>query len=191
MKIVLLGDSIRMGYAPGVRDRLADLAEVAWPPENCGHSFRLREHLNEWAIEPNPDVIHFNCGIHDLGWMPGEKAPRFTAREYARNLRLVIERLRCEADATVFFATTTPFLAPCDKTLAMNQCNPATIVARYNKAAMKVMYSLSVPVDDLYQAIMNADPDECLQMDKIHFNDHGNAVLANAVTTFLKQNLSL
>ena len=34
-KIVLIGDSIRMGYCEYVKNSLRDVAEVYYPPENC------------------------------------------------------------------------------------------------------------------------------------------------------------
>jgi hypothetical protein len=35
MQVLLLGDSIRMGYLPFVRDALADRADVVGPENNC------------------------------------------------------------------------------------------------------------------------------------------------------------
>ncbi len=34
-KLILLGDSIRMGYAAYVKEKLAGAAEVLFPEENC------------------------------------------------------------------------------------------------------------------------------------------------------------
>ncbi|MDD1650509.1 MAG: hypothetical protein LUO80_08970 [Methylococcaceae bacterium] len=38
MRMLLLGDSIRMGYQPLVMDMLADLAKVVGPEDNCEDS---------------------------------------------------------------------------------------------------------------------------------------------------------
>src|SRR5690606_35581145 len=86
--------------------------EVVHPRENCANSFNLREHLREWAIDLQPDIVHFNAGIHDLGWMPDEVVPRFTTSAYARNLRIIVDRLRRHTTARLIFATTTPFRCP-------------------------------------------------------------------------------
>jgi len=184
-RIVLIGDSIRMSYAESVRERLNGRAEVVWPDANCGNSMLVRENLHQWAIAPQPDVIHFNCGIHDLGWMPGERVPRFTASAYIRNLRLIVERLRRETYASIVFATTTPFLKPLDPSVPLPKCKPAAIVERYNTAAVRVMDDLGVPVNDLHKAIMNAGVFECLGDDRLHMSKRGVDVLASAIVKFL------
>ncbi len=64
--IVLIGDSIRMGYQEVVRRELGGVAEVWGPEENGGNSENVLAHLEDWALSRSPDVIHVNCGLHDL-----------------------------------------------------------------------------------------------------------------------------
>src|SRR3954453_889132 len=64
-KVVLIGDSIRMRYAPIVEKELAGKAIVIGAKANGGDSANLLKHLDEWAIRERPAVVHFNCGIHD------------------------------------------------------------------------------------------------------------------------------
>ena len=94
MKIVLVGDSIRMGYQPFVQEKVGDRAEVWGPAENCRHSLVHRETLTAWAIETKPDVYHFNCGIHDLVFP--DAGQRFTVSGYVRNLKLIVKRLKAD-----------------------------------------------------------------------------------------------
>jgi len=185
MRIVLIGDSIRMGYMQRVRQLVGERAEVVWPEANCGNSMMIREHLREWVIDHAPDLVHFNAGIHDLGWMPDETVPRFTISAYVRNLRIIVQRLRRTTQARLIFATTTPFLIPLDAG-SKEQCRIAPVVARYNAAAVRLMKSLDVPVNDLYQAAAAAGVSNCLGDDKLHMNDYGNRVLAAAVAAALK-----
>ena len=63
--VVLVGDSIRLSYAPMVATRLAEKARVVSPKPNGGDSSNVLKHLQEWVIAEKPDVVHFNCGIHD------------------------------------------------------------------------------------------------------------------------------
>lgn len=56
--VVLIGDSIRMGYEDTVRRELGDAAEVWTPAENGGTSRNVLEHLEEWIISRSPDVVH-------------------------------------------------------------------------------------------------------------------------------------
>ena len=180
-KVILIGDSIRGGYQQRVRQLIGRRAEVWAPRANCGNSFWIRENLNAWVIDRDPDIVHFNCGIHDFGWMPGERVPRFTAGAYARNLRIIVGRLRSETRARLIFATSTPFLRPCAADLPKLKCTPAPIVQRYNAAARGVMKAHKVPVNDLFAVVMKAGVYDCICQDKIHMTPKGNEALARAV----------
>ena len=48
-KVVLIGDSIQMGYQPLVVTNLQGWAEVWGPSENCRHSLWALEHFNQWV----------------------------------------------------------------------------------------------------------------------------------------------
>ena len=63
--VVLIGDSIRMGYEAFVRAELPDL-EIWSPQQNGGDSRRIRENLDAWSKVHRPRIIHINCGLHDL-----------------------------------------------------------------------------------------------------------------------------
>jgi hypothetical protein len=58
--VVLIGDSIRLGYGPQVNNRLAGKAVVVSPPENGGDSANVLAHLDEWVVRQKPDVVHLN-----------------------------------------------------------------------------------------------------------------------------------
>src|ERR671921_400634 len=64
--VVLIGDSIRMGYTPVVAETLKGVAEVVSAAENGEDSRNVLKNLDAWAIAPKPAVIHFNAGLHDL-----------------------------------------------------------------------------------------------------------------------------
>ena len=65
-KVVLIGDSIRMGYAPLVAKLLDGKATVISQSVNGEDSGNVLRHLDEWVIEEKPDVVHINAGLHDL-----------------------------------------------------------------------------------------------------------------------------
>ena len=62
-KLVLIGDSIRMGYENEVKKLLADKVEIFAPVENGGNSRRVKSKLDEWVIDQSPDILHINCGL--------------------------------------------------------------------------------------------------------------------------------
>ena len=64
--VVLIGDSIRMGYQPFVTEALAGEAEIWAPEENGGDSRNVPAHLEAWVIARAPHTVHVNCGLHDV-----------------------------------------------------------------------------------------------------------------------------
>src|SRR5438552_4159509 len=65
-RVLLLGDSIRLGYAPLVAKKLAGKAEVISPKENGGDTANTLKLLDQWLADGKPLIVHFNCGLHDL-----------------------------------------------------------------------------------------------------------------------------
>ncbi len=52
--MVLVGDSIRLGYAPRVAERLSGKAVVISPAENGGDSANVLSQLDEWVLSTDP-----------------------------------------------------------------------------------------------------------------------------------------
>ena len=68
-RVLLLGDSISIGYTLGVRQQLQGEANVHRAAENCGPTTRGLKQLEKWIGQKQWDVIHFNFGLHDLKYM--------------------------------------------------------------------------------------------------------------------------
>ena len=66
-KVLLIGDSIRKGYDAYTKDKLAGVAEVVYPAENCRFAEYVLRYLPDWAEELHVgeelDVIHWNAGL--------------------------------------------------------------------------------------------------------------------------------
>src|SRR5512135_3262286 len=65
-KVVLVGDSIRLGYAPIVARLLSGKATVVSVEANGGDSANVLRNLEEWVVKEKPDIVHLNAGLHDL-----------------------------------------------------------------------------------------------------------------------------
>ena len=66
--ILLLGDSRRQGYEPYVRQILEGRAGVHGPSENGRWAGYTLNSLRFWLDQfPVPDIVHWNCGLWDLG----------------------------------------------------------------------------------------------------------------------------
>jgi len=72
-RVLLIGDSISIGYTVAVRDLMKGKANVHRPLTNCGPTIRGLEGIEEWLKTGGEgkkwNVIHFNWGLHDLKYM--------------------------------------------------------------------------------------------------------------------------
>jgi len=151
-RVLIIGDSISIGYTPAVQKLLEGKAVVAYNPGNAGHTGRGLEHLDEWLGPGNWDVIHFNWGLWDLAYRPnGSKTRRldkvngtrtWSLKEYQDHLRKLVQRLKATG-AKLIWATITP----------VPEGEPGRFQGdevRYNAAAEKIMKNNGIAVDDLY-----------------------------------------
>src|SRR6185503_19430837 len=65
-RILLIGDSISIGYTVPVRNLLKGRANVHRIPDNGGPTTNGLAQLPQWLGKGKWDVIHFNWGLHDL-----------------------------------------------------------------------------------------------------------------------------
>lgn len=65
-QVLLLGDSISIEYTLHVRGLLSRVADVHRPPANCESTLLGLKELDHWLGNGKWDIIHFNCGSHDL-----------------------------------------------------------------------------------------------------------------------------
>lgn len=191
-KVVLLGDSIRLGYAAVVEKELAGKVVVVSPKANGGDSSNNLRHLEEWVIREQPAIVHFNAGIHDTKKSKATGTFQVSPAQYEANLRKIVERIRKETKATVLFATTTPIL---DDRAAKGRAKAEyelleSSVEQYNLIAKKVMQELNVPVNDLHGVVGDADMQaKLVSGDGVHFTTEGRELLGKAVVAFIKKQL--
>jgi len=177
-KVIIIGDSIAMAYGPLVRDSLAGWAEVWQPEENAGTSANVLSHLGPWALDREADLIHLNCGLHDLAIDEGD-AHRVEPEQYAENLRVIFRRLRSKTRAKLVWATITPVIDACH--LASHEAD----VEHYNRVALEAVER--VAVDDLCGHVFCAGLEQCICDDGVHMTEYGNRVLAEATTAMIRE----
>ena len=183
LKIILIGDSIRMGYEPVLREMLEGKAEVWGPEENGGDSRKVLANLGAWAVGRAVDVIHFNCGLHDLKVLPDD-TPQVPIEEYARNLQKIVLTLKEDTAAELIWATITPVHD--ERHQSRKHCDFKrfeTDVERYNRAALEVINSAGLRVNDLHGVIERCGIATCLSPDGVHMTGDANRMLAEAVAT--------
>lgn len=199
-RVLLLGDSISIGYTPLVQKQLAGAMTVLRPmakngrPENCSGTTAGLAHLDRWLqIDGGHwDLIHFNWGLHDLKHVrPDGQAsdqasdpPQATVQVYEKQLRAIVAKLKATG-ARLIFATTTP--VP-DEPMRVYRSNAD--VLRYNEAARRVMQEHGVAINDLYGLVRPRMRELQIQPANVHFTPAGSQVLADAVVQALRRTRS-
>ena len=183
-KILMLGDSISLGYREKVENKLSDKADIYFPNDNVKYSVNLLRYINEWAeqmkIGSNIDVVYFNVGLWDVLRISGD-APLVSLEEYAQNLRRIIERLKyLFCNAKIIFATTTTV----DEALMKYSLSRYNVdIDRYNKMACQIMADMNVAVHDLNFVSKKELQDK--YVDFTHFTEEGYDILAEEVAGYL------
>jgi lysophospholipase L1-like esterase len=186
--ILLIGDSIRMGYEATVRAELAGVADVWSPQENGGTSRNVLAHLQEWVLDRTPALVHLNCGLHDLKREFGQTENAVPLAEYRANLGRLFDAVRQRTAARLIWAATTPVNEEWH-----HRNKPFDRLERdvdaYNRVAREEAEARGIPVDDLFAVVRDAGRDRLLLSDGVHFNPEGCTLLGKAVAACLRAHL--
>jgi len=190
-RVLLIGDSISIGYTLPVRALMKGKANVHRPQANCGPTTTGLKSIDQWLGDKKWDVIHFNWGLHDLKYMgpnngnlADPKAPgshqQVPPGEYEKNLRALVERLK-KTGAKLIWCSTTPV----PEGSAGRVFGDAV---KYNAIAAKVMDDNQIPTDDLY-TFAKARLKEIQLPANVHFSPEGSAALAQQVVDSISATL--
>jgi lysophospholipase L1-like esterase len=187
-RVLLIGDSISIGYTLPARTLLDGKANVHRIPTNGGPTTRGLQQLDRWLGPSRWDVIHFNFGLHDLkhadakgGLVDASEAPRQVELDaYRDNLRAIVRRLK-ETGATLIWCTTTPVPPGAKGRVAGDE-------VAYNAVAADVMKDEGVATNDLH-AFAAARLAEIGKPADVHYTPAGYAVLAEQVARRIDQAL--
>lgn len=172
-RVLIIGDSISIGYTLPVRKLLEGKANLHRIPENAAHSRNGAGKLAQWLGDGKWDVIHFNFGLHDLRRMQGGER-QVSLEDYERNLTTMAAALK-KTKAKLIYATTTP--------VPEGKLNPPRVpadVPLYNEAALRVMRKHKIAIDDLYGFAM-PKLGQIQRPENVHFTDAGSDALATQV----------
>jgi len=172
-RVLLIGDSISMGYTLPVRKLLEGKANVHRIPANGGPTKNGLANIGHWLGTGKWDVIHFNWGIHDLKFMPDGKR-QVEPADYEKNLRELVAKLKATG-AKLIWATTTPI--PKGELVPPRRFGE---VAEYNAIAAKVMRAGGVRINDL-NAWITPHLAKLQKPRDLHYTDEGYAFLARKV----------
>jgi len=178
--VLIIGDSISIGYFPPARELLKDKAVVIHNRGNAQHTRFGLEKLDTWLGQTKWDVIHFNHGLHDLKYVDengknvsvGKGRPQIPIGQYEKNLDELVKRLK-RSGAELIFATTTP--VPDGTGIRVKGD-----AKKYNVAAKRVMKKHGIAVNDLYSFAMPRLA-EIQRPHNVHFHETGSFLLGEQV----------
>lgn len=172
-KVLLIGDSISIGYTLPVRELLKGKANVHRIPVNGGPTSNGMRNIDKWLGDGKWDVIHFNWGLHDLKHMP-DGSRQVEKEDYEKNLRVLVERMQ-KTGAKLIWATTTP--------VPEGPLKPVRTfgdVGIYNEIAARVMREKGVVTNDL-NAWITPKLGEMQKKQDVHFHGVGSRYLGEKV----------
>ena len=189
-RVLLIGDSISIGYTVPVRKHLQGKALVFRPPVNCQFTGYGLANVKKWLGTNKWDVIHFNWGIWDTHLLDAKgnlvhtadetksAVPlhiRYTPEQYRTNLTQLVNILQATG-ARLIWAETTPVMS---RTGARFED-----IRIRNDIAAEIMKARKIEIDDLY-AFTLPHVKEWQNADQVHFNAAGNDKLGERVGSFI------
>ena len=184
-RVILIGDSIRMAYAATVQQELADVAEVLSYDANGGTSRNVLLNLQEWVLSKQADLVHVNCGLHDIKKPLDTDVFEVPIEEYENNVRSILQQIK-DTGAKVIWATITPVNGQWHHAVKGFDRWEAD-VDTYNAAALTVARELDIPVNDLFAVVTQAGANEMLTSDGVHFKPEGSELLGKAVAQRIRE----
>lgn len=195
--VLLLGDSISIGYTPYVKQFLSGRANVLRPvydngkAENCQGTTNGIKNIRRWLGNTSWDVIHFNFGLHDLKHVDPSSGANSTdpahpqqanLKQYKKNLAEIVAIL-IETEAKLVFATTTPYPDKVDGPL-----RKPGMPEKYNNAALKIMNKHQIAINNLHAFVMPRIG-ELQKPHNVHFTNAGSQALAQKVADRIEEAL--
>jgi hypothetical protein len=180
--VLIIGDSISIGYTRQVRTLLKDRANVFRPMDSRGHPFNCYTtetgiaRMKEWLGDRKWDVIHFNWGLHDLCYRTPESTVSGHRDKVHGKVTVPIEAYRANLDRLTTLMQASGARLIWASTTFVPDGEPGRFPGdelKYNRAAAEIMARRSVAVDDLHQLTAAFPASLRFAPGDVHFNDDG------------------
>ncbi len=193
-RVLLIGDSISIGYTDSVVELLQGKADVQRVKGNAGDTQMGLDSLPKWldAKHGRWDVIHFNWGLWDLCYRNPESKTQghrdkvhgkltLAPEQYRKNLQQIVAALETTG-AKLIWASTTPV--------------PAGEAGRkvgddlvYNRIAAEVMKEHGIPINDLHALMVPHMKTMTTEPGNVHFTAEGSQLLGKQVAAAIEKAL--
>lgn len=190
-KIVLIGDSIRMGYDKYVKEALNGVAEVYYPAENCKFAEYVLRYAHEWKKAgewgDDVDLVHWNAGLWDALELFGDE-PLTSLDYYGQAIARIDKRLRMLfPKAKIVFATSTKVV---EELASKDFCRHNSIIEKYNQRAVEALKGTDAIINDLYAVSKTLSRE--YHSDFVHYyTDVGREKLGGAVLSVICEQLNI
>lgn len=192
-RILIIGDSISMGYTPFVQENLINKAYVFHNPGNAQHTGTGLDSIVSWIGDSEWDIIQFNWGLWDLCYRhPDSKVQgnrdkingeiTFNIDEYASNLDSIVRLIKKQSEARLIFITTT-FVPDAEAGRFKEDA------IKYNETAMRVMQDNKVTINDIYEESMLIHRKYGKGTNDVHYLQEGYRELGLQISKFLKNEI--
>jgi acyl-CoA thioesterase-1 len=191
-RVLIIGDSISIGYTPFVKEMLTNKVVVEHAPGNSESTVRGLEKLDAWLGSNTWDVIHFNWGLHDMKYIDAQTKMTDVSKgrqwvpveQYEPNLKTLAQRLK-KTGAKLIWCSTTPVPEGVKGRVPGEE-------AKYNAAALRVMRAEGVPVDDLCAFVGTAQNRAAMggKPKDVHYTAAGSQALAAEVVKAIEAALA-
>lgn len=182
--VLILGDSISIGYTVPVRDALKGKANVIRPRANCGDTPMGLKGIAGWLGDTRWDVIHFNWGLWDLCYRHPESKEQgnrdkvkgkqsVPPDDYERNLEELVGKLKATGAKLIWASTTVVPEGEVGRFVGDD--------VKYNAIAARVMQRHGIPIDDLHALSKSFAGKYSTKAGDVHFTSEGSALLAAQV----------
>ncbi|MEQ8218471.1 MAG: SGNH/GDSL hydrolase family protein [Arenibacter sp.] len=192
-KILIIGDSISIGYFSKVKEALATKAIVMHNPGNAQHTGTGLENIKDWIGKEDWDIIQFNWGLWDLCYRhPDSKvygnrdkikgAITYDLQTYRQNLEELVSILKASTSAKLIFVTTT--YVPVNEAGRFSED-----VVKYNAVAKSVMKKNGIIINDIYKKSIAIHHNNGLGDQDVHYNKEGYNELGELIVPLLNKTL--
>ncbi|MDP6636199.1 MAG: prolyl oligopeptidase family serine peptidase [Phycisphaerae bacterium] len=182
-QVLIIGDSISIGYMKALSELLKDKAIVRHNPGNAGHTGMGLSNIKRYIGKTKWDVIHFNWGLWDLCYRNSKSKNQgrrdkvngkltHTLEQYQANLHKLVKELKT-TDAKLIWASTTP--VPDGEAGRVKGDE-----LKYNAVAAKIMAENKIAINDLH-AHMTRRLEDFEKKGNVHFDAAGSKHLAEKV----------
>lgn len=202
-QIMVIGDSISLGYGPFLKEIFKDkydyltkntnenVGNLDYPTgPNAGDSHMVLSYIKDLVSksEFRPQILLINCGLHDIKTNPSTGQKAINPGDYANNLKAIF-RLLCKARIRTIWVNSIPVNDSIHNSCHVGFFRYNKDAVLYNHLADSICRQYKIPVIDLYS--FSSHFPSAARMDHVHYKpEYANlqaAYIAGFVQNIVKK----